>query len=109
EALKGAAMFDPEKVDRWLENNQDLPTMIRAEVVLASDYDTLLKLYREYRDEAIRNAQGARNSQKEPEYAWECNECGSAEYSMSISEDDLENLACGRCGANEFHKVAERP
>jgi len=38
------------------------------------------------------------------EWSWECNECGSNEFSGGISEDDLENLACSNCGANEFHK-----
>jgi hypothetical protein len=34
---------------------------------------------------------------------WVCNECGSREYSSSLSEADLEWLACGGCGGNEFH------
>lgn len=44
---------------------------------------------------------------KEPkvEYAWECNECGSQEYTMSVSEDDVHELGCGRCGSSEWHKA----
>lgn len=38
-------------------------------------------------------------------YAWECNECGSQEYTMSVSEDDVQNLGCGSCGGNEWHKA----
>lgn len=42
---------------------------------------------------------------EEDDWSWQCNECDSVEYSSSVSEDDLENLSCGNCGANEFHKV----
>ncbi len=34
---------------------------------------------------------------------WVCNECGSHEYSSSISEEDLTWLSCGNCGSDEFH------
>jgi hypothetical protein len=40
--------------------------------------------------------------------SWVCNECGSHEYTMSVSEDDLENLGCGSCGGSEFHKEPAR-
>ena len=40
------------------------------------------------------------------EYAWQCNECGSNELSSTVGEDQLQYFACGRCGCNEFHKVA---
>lgn len=39
------------------------------------------------------------------EFAWECNECGSQEYTMSVSEDDVNMLGCGNCGACEWHKA----
>ncbi|MDR5727514.1 MAG: hypothetical protein RB191_08815 [Terriglobia bacterium] len=39
------------------------------------------------------------------DYSWVCNECGSDEYTSGVSEKDIENLACGGCGSNEFHKV----
>jgi len=39
------------------------------------------------------------------EFCWECNECGSQEYTMAVSEDDVSQLGCGSCGANEFHKA----
>lgn len=39
------------------------------------------------------------------EYAWECNECGSQEYTMSISESDVQELGCGNCGQSEWHKA----
>ena len=39
------------------------------------------------------------------DFDWVCNECGSHEYSSSVSESDLyEWLACGNCGGTEFHK-----
>lgn len=38
------------------------------------------------------------------EYAWKCNECGSQEYTMALSEADVHQLGCGRCGSSEWHK-----
>lgn len=38
-------------------------------------------------------------------YVWECNECGSQEYTMTINEDDVHRLKCGSCGSSEFHKA----
>lgn len=35
--------------------------------------------------------------------AWVCNECGSREFTGSVSESDLENLACTSCGGWDFH------
>jgi len=40
-------------------------------------------------------------------WSWECNECGSEEFTGTISAEDLENLSCTNCGANEFHKVGK--
>lgn len=37
------------------------------------------------------------------EGSWVCNECGSHEYTGSVSKDDIEDLSCGKCGGNEFH------
>lgn len=42
------------------------------------------------------------------EMVWECNECGSQEYTMAISEDDVQSLGCGRCGGDEWHKAEAR-
>jgi len=43
--------------------------------------------------------------QKHPvDYSWVCNECGSYEFTMAVSEDDLSALACSGCGCDEFHK-----
>jgi predicted nucleic acid-binding Zn ribbon protein len=39
------------------------------------------------------------------EYAWECNECGSQEYTMCVSYEDACWMGCAGCGADEFHKV----
>lgn len=38
------------------------------------------------------------------EYSWECMECGSQEYTMAVSEDDVQDLGCGGCGASEWCK-----
>ena len=38
------------------------------------------------------------------DYSWVCNECGSYEFTMAVSEDDLSALACSGCGCDEFHK-----
>lgn len=46
---------------------------------------------------------------KPPEYAWECNECGSQEYTMCVSEDDVNRLGCGNCGGDEWHKAEVKP
>lgn len=37
--------------------------------------------------------------------SWECNECGAQEFTGSLSETDLQYLACTSCGGNEFHEV----
>ena len=42
------------------------------------------------------------------EYAWECNECGAQEYSMSVSEHNVHELGCGKCGSSEWHKAEVR-
>jgi len=38
------------------------------------------------------------------DYSWQCNECGSDEFTSGVSEDDLQYLSCTNCGGNEFHK-----
>ena len=56
--------------------------------------------------------QSAPQSGSEPqkEYAWECNECGAQEYTMSVGQSIIESgaLACGSCGCDEFHKAEVR-
>ena len=37
-------------------------------------------------------------------YAWECNECGTQEYTMHITEADVHNLRCSKCGGGEWHE-----
>jgi ribosomal protein S27AE len=56
--------------------------------------------------EAAVNA-GANKIAKLTDADWsrQCNECGSNEYTSSVSGDDLDSLSCGNCGSNEFHKV----
>lgn len=44
-------------------------------------------------------------SQTADKFAWECNECGSQEYTMAVSEEDLNCLGCGNCGGDEWHKA----
>jgi hypothetical protein len=34
---------------------------------------------------------------------WVCNSCNSLEYTLSVSEDDIQQLGCGSCGGDEFH------
>ena len=34
---------------------------------------------------------------------WVCNSCNSLEYTLSVSEDDIQHLGCGNCGGDEFH------
>lgn len=41
----------------------------------------------------------------ERDFVWQCNECGSNEYTSAVSEHDVHTfLACGSCGGDEFHK-----
>lgn len=60
-------MFDPEKVERLsqidVESVTPVGDLYDPLFIRASDYDALLKLYREYRDEAIRKAQSESDSQ----------------------------------------------
>ncbi len=37
---------------------------------------------------------------------WICNQCGSPQYTGSVSEEDIQRLACSDCGGDEFHKTA---
>jgi hypothetical protein len=46
---------------------------------------------------------------QEPTWSWECNECGSKEFTSNVSESDLDFLACAGCGCNEFHKAYTTP
>lgn len=39
----------------------------------------------------------------EEELTWTCNECGSQEYTMAVSESDINELSCGNCGCEEWH------
>lgn len=38
---------------------------------------------------------------------WVCNECNAPNYTGSVSEDDLNWLACISCGCDEFHFVTK--
>jgi hypothetical protein len=42
---------------------------------------------------------------REEQECWECNECGSQEYTMSVSESDVNKLRCGDCGGQEWHRA----
>jgi hypothetical protein len=56
EQAGGKRMFDPDKVVRWEDDHRDGTGMT---VVEASDYDQLLKLYREALIAAESNAESA--------------------------------------------------
>ena len=49
------------------------------------------------------------NAEPKKQYAWECNECGSQEYTMALSESDVHDLGCGKCGSSEWHKAEVKP
>ena len=38
------------------------------------------------------------------DWYWVCNECGSPEYTSCVSEADIQELGCGNCGGDEWHK-----
>lgn len=48
-----------------------------------------------------------RSASKDDEGAWVCNECGSEEYTGSVSADYIDDarLSCSSCGCDEFHWV----
>jgi predicted nucleic-acid-binding Zn-ribbon protein len=48
------------------------------------------------------------NKSDPAELCWECNECGSQEFTLGIAEHELEKLGCTGCGGSEFHKAAIR-
>ena len=64
--------------------------------------DIVLQLYQEMVDSGDRRIEVQKA--KGQDFMWICNECGSAELSSNVSEDDLEYIACTNCGCNEFHK-----
>lgn len=37
-------------------------------------------------------------------WTWVCNQCGASEYTSALSEDDVHQLSCGRCGGDEWHR-----
>ena len=41
------------------------------------------------------------------DFCWECNECGSQEFTSAFPEKliDAEAVSCTNCGGTEFHKV----
>jgi predicted nucleic-acid-binding Zn-ribbon protein len=45
------------------------------------------------------------------DYSWQCNACGSDEFTSSVSEDSFDNdgMSCTNCGGTEFHKVPSPP
>lgn len=51
------------------------------------------------------NVASGRNKDSVEHKHWVCNECGSKEYTDSVSEEDIKRLACGSCGSEEFHKI----
>lgn len=54
---------------------------------------------------AIRLLRERRPVPAKREGAWQCNECGSNEFTGSVSHDDACNMDCGQCGGDEFHWV----
>lgn len=40
--------------------------------------------------------------------SWECNHCGSQEYTDALDEDDVHCLGCSECGGDEWHLAQER-
>lgn len=101
-------------VEKLAQQYRDTITM-QAEL-LASQKDQIKQLEARIVIERNDNEMYARQLRElrqklEPpkEYAWECNECGSQEYTMSVSEDDVQQLGCGNCGGDEWHKAEVKP
>jgi hypothetical protein len=54
---------------------------------------------------------GIKRPRKKPKIenpCWECNECGSQEYTKSVSEIDVQKLGCGKCGGIEWHRAESK-
>jgi hypothetical protein len=46
---------------------------------------------------------------QERDWSWECNECGSKEFTSSVSDEDMDFLCCPSCGCDELHKAYTTP
>jgi hypothetical protein len=46
---------------------------------------------------------------KTADWSWQCNLCGSDEFTSAVSEDDLadDKMSCAGCGGTEFHKAVQ--
>lgn len=75
---------------------------------LQADVCTLLGAEQELRlklkEAPVAPAQPLTKEQVEKVYVWECNECGSQEYTMAVSASDVHDLGCVNCGSSEWHK-----
>ena len=64
---------------------------------------------REHEERRLANLAKQSVVENPKQYCWECNECGSQEYTMAVSETDVHELGCGGCGSSEWHKAEARP
>jgi ribosomal protein S27AE len=123
--LRGAANLgrNSQLGDQWSEILMAFGTVKRVlalsddDIVAMNDPELLAKPVEA--KQAKKGKVRASGSKKvsEPEkrdFVWECNECGSQEYTSAVSEEDVNTrLACGSCGGDEFHReylsIEEKP
>ena len=92
-----------------IELSKDLLHDVERVLTIAVGYTGALPEYHEDHSRAKEVLKRFQDAVKPPvRYSWECNECGSQEYTMSVSEDDVHNLGCGNCGGDEWHKAVYR-
>ena len=66
--------------------------------------EELLSAFDDNRLPEVSGSLGGKMPQQVNDWRWVCNECGSPEYTSSVSEDDIQQLGCGNCGGCEWHK-----
>ena len=102
--------FDPEKPFRIYfrpEGMKGSTVAFRARFATQEEAkswcEDLLVMKTEYVETWI--AHYTEDNKQSDQLCWECNECGSQEYTLSVSEIDVQKLGCGDCGSSEWHKA----
>lgn len=84
--------------DCWIQRDKNglWYAYVSDKMMIKASYGSALTAYEALQESTKRAAQ---------HLCWECNECGSQEYTMSVSSTDIKDLSCGSCGGSEFHKA----
>ena len=100
-----------DKLEAQAERIKELELLVKVKNKPICDYQELIAERDALRAQLAAPADRAAlaNAERKKQYAWECNECGSQEYTMSVSESDVHDLGCGKCGSSEWHKAEVKP